>query len=133
MEGGSIDNRELVWRQYEQNVSLFKFYLEIVIKLNLFYYLVTGGIVTFYFANSDASQSRFILVLPVLMSLALCGLFLRGAYLMKFIRLEIFQLRDALGFSVAPDAGVLSLVLCIFAGLYFVVAIGLSVFFWTVP
>ena len=132
MEDDGIDSRELLWRQYEQNVGLFKFYLELVIKMNLYYYVVTGGIMTLYFANNAASQSRFILVFPGLMSLALCGLFLRGAFLMKPIRQEIFQLRDALGFSVAPDAGILSLVLCVFAFLYFVVAIGLAAFFWTV-
>jgi len=52
-------------------------------------------------------------------------LFSIGAYLAKYTRHETFALRDALGLMVAPEIGVLILLLIIFAALMVLVAIGL--------
>ena len=36
-----MEQDELRWRQYQLHVDLYKFYLELVLKLNAGYYLVT--------------------------------------------------------------------------------------------
>lgn len=43
---------------------------------------------------------------------------------MRFLREEVFQIRDALNLRVAPDVGVLSVLLCIFATVFMIVAGG---------
>ena len=47
-----------------------------------------------------------------------------GGYLMNFLRKDVFEIRDALGLKVAPDVGVLTSLLYIFAVVFIIVAIG---------
>lgn len=46
MEDNPTD-RELLWRQYNLWLDLYKFHLDLVLKANAFFYLITGGILTF--------------------------------------------------------------------------------------
>ena len=46
-------DRELLWRQYQLHVDLYKHYLDMTLKFNTFYYAITGGIVSFYFSRAD--------------------------------------------------------------------------------
>ncbi len=55
---------EILWRQYAQNVDLYKFYLELVTKVTAFYYAVTGAILAYYFQHSTEPLSRFAVLLP---------------------------------------------------------------------
>ncbi len=117
-------NTELLWRQYSQNVELFKFYMDLVVKLNVFYYAVTGAIASFYFTHTDVQSAKYGLLLPLIMSLALALFFVYGIVLNNVVRNDIFEIRDALGLRVAPDVGVLSVFLAIFALVFVLVAFG---------
>lgn len=120
-----MDDRELLWKQYELNVDLYRSYLELALKLNLFYYAITGGILSFYFSRPDESLIRFSLVLPVLMSMAFCAFFIYGAILSRHTRAEIFKIRDALGLQTAPEVQVLIVFLWIFAAIFLIVGLSL--------
>src|SRR4051794_35533121 len=48
---------ELMWREYQAGVDLYKFYVEVVIKVLIGYYAITGGILSFYFAKADTLRS----------------------------------------------------------------------------
>lgn len=120
-----MDDRELLWRQYELNVDLYKGYLDLVVKINVFYYAITGAILSFYFANQN-DLTKLSLLLPLIMSVALGVFFVVGALLARIPRQETFDIRDALGLKAAPEIGVLILLLSIFAALMFVVAGGLA-------
>lgn len=48
-----MDDRELLWKQYQLNIELYRTYLDLALKLNLFYYAITGAIVSFYFAHPE--------------------------------------------------------------------------------
>jgi hypothetical protein len=120
--GDELSERELLWRQYNLHVDLYKFYLDISLKLNVFFYLITGGILTFYFANSSEPLIRYSLLLPIILSVAFGGVFIYGSILMSVIRRDIFQIRDNLNLDVAPDVRVLSVLLRVFAIIFFVVA-----------
>lgn len=119
-----MNDRELLWRQYQLNVDLYKGYLELVIKMNVFYYAVTGAILSFYFSNQN-DLTKLSLVLPLLMSVALGTFFVIGAWLARVPREETFKIRDALGLIAAPEIGVLILLLWIFAVMMFGVGGGL--------
>jgi hypothetical protein len=43
-----MDAPELLWRQYALSVDLYKFYMDLVVKFNVFYYAVTGAILSFF-------------------------------------------------------------------------------------
>ncbi len=116
---------ELLWKQYELNVNLYRSYLELVLKVNLFYYAITGAIVSFYFAHPSEPLVRLSLVLPLFMSLAFSGFFIYGAILSRHTRTEIFNIREALKLQTAPEVNVLIVFLWIFATLFALVALGL--------
>ena len=118
---------EILWRQYALLVDLYKFYLDVVIKMNAFYYGVTGAILAYFFKNGSNPLVRYALVLPILFSIALALLFFYGAILMRVLRLDVFNIRDALGLATAPDLGVLSKMLWGAGGIALIVGISMIV------
>jgi hypothetical protein len=125
-----MDAPELLWRQYSQNVGLFKFYMDLVVKFNVFYYAVTGAILLFFFANPDTEDAKYALLLPIIMSVAFAFFFIYGAVLARVLRDDVFAIRDNLGLRAAPDVGVLSVLLYIFASVFIVVAAGCTYLVW---
>ena len=69
---------KLLWDEYKLQVETYRFYLELVIKINLFFYAITGGILSFYFASVNKEQVQLALVLPLVMSVLLFAFFLFG-------------------------------------------------------
>ena len=123
-----MDNTELLWKQYQQNVELFKFYLDLLVKFNVFFYAVTGAIVAFVLAHvGESSILRLALLLPMIMSVAFAGFFVYGSVLMGVLRRDTFALRDALQLRAAPDPHVLSVLLILFAVIFLLVAVGCAV------
>tara|TARA_R110000868_G_scaffold411279_1_gene702651 strand:+ start:885 stop:1268 length:384 start_codon:yes stop_codon:yes gene_type:complete len=121
-----MDATELLWKQYSQNVELYKFYMDLTIKLNTFYYAITGAIFSFYFANTSNPDIKYAVILPLIMSIGFLLFFIYGAVLMRVLRRDTFAIRDALGLKAAPDLGVLSVFLGIFSVVFLVVIIGAS-------
>jgi hypothetical protein len=121
-----LADAELRWRQYYLHVDLYKFYLDLTIKLNIFHYAVTGAILSFYFSRSGQPLVlRFSLLLPVAMSVAFGAIFIYGATRMKIVRREVFKLAGELGFDAPPEMQVLTVGLWAFALLFLVVAAAL--------
>ncbi len=126
-----MDTPELLWRQYSQTVDLYKFYMDLVVKFNVFYYAVTGAILSFFFANAEIEGVKYALVLPLIMSVAFAAFFVYGGVLMNILRENLFSIRDALGLQVAPDVGILSVLLYIFSFVFSLVALGCGYLLWT--
>jgi len=120
-----MEGTEILWKQYSQSIDLFKFYMELTVKFNVFYYAVTGAILSFYFANQSIEDIKYALILPIIMSIGFAGFFIYGAFLMKYLQAEVFRIRDTLGLQVAPDVGVLSVLLYIFSAVFLLVAFAL--------
>ena len=123
-------DRELLWRQYKTHIDLYKSYLDLVIKFNVFYYAITGGILSYFFTNKAEPLMKWSLLLPFLMSLMFGGFFLFGASLAKVSREEVFSIRDALGFETAPELQVLVVLLRIFGSLCLIMAVALATLFF---
>ena len=119
---------DVLWKQYAIHVDLYKFYLDVTIKAVAFSYAITGGIVSYVLAKDAPNVVVFALILPIIMSAALAGTFVYAACLVRHVRSEMFAIRDRLGLKVAPDVGVLSIVLRVFASVLVMTAIGLSWF-----
>jgi hypothetical protein len=92
-----IPRAELLWREYQLSIDLYKFYFDIVIKSVIGYYAVTGGILSFYFTRSQPSVARWALLLPCLVSFALAWLFHWGAGLWEIVRNDAYRIADELG------------------------------------
>jgi hypothetical protein len=122
-------DKEILWKQYELQIDLYKKYMELILQFNVFYYAATGALISYYFSKSDIDVMKYALLLPVLMSFGFAGLFFYGARAQSVSRDEIFNLRDALGLESAPETRVLQVLLCISASLMIVVGTVILVFF----
>lgn len=120
-------SKDDLWKQYEISVDLYKHYLKLAIEINVFYYAITGAIVSYYFAHRmEAPEIRFALMLPILMSVLLTLFFVYGSIMNRYSRDEVFRVRDALGLRVAPELAVLGWLLIVFAALMALVALSLG-------
>jgi hypothetical protein len=91
---------KLLWDEYKLQVETYRFYLELVIKINLFFYAITGGILSFYFAGVNKEQVQLALVLPLVMSVLLFAFFLFGGISNKTSQKQVKLLATELGFKV---------------------------------
>jgi len=109
-----MDEQEKYWRQYAKHIDLYRFYLDLVVKINAFHFAISGAIFSFYFANRGEPDVQWSLALPALMSLSLVVLFTYGAFANLVSRRDVFKLKDKLGLEVAPELMVLTVFLVIF-------------------
>ncbi len=109
-----MEETEKYWRQYDKHVELYKFYLDLVVKINVFHFAISGAIFSFYFANKSEPSIQWSLALPGLLSFCLLILFAYGAVMNRISRKDVFDLRDKLKLKVAPELMVLTVFLGIF-------------------
>lgn len=109
-----MEIRELRWSQYEKHIELYKFYWEIVVKINTFHFFIAGGIISFYFSRSEVGGIQWALLLPAFLSFCWAIVFGYGAVANLVTRDDVFKLRDQMGLEVAPEFLVLTVVLGIF-------------------
>jgi hypothetical protein len=128
-----MDQSEVDWRQYQQHIDTYKFYIEMAVKIVGLYFAVSGAMLSFYFANADSEQAKSALYLPWLIGAGLAIFFTTGAVLSVVTRDDVFKLREKLGLEVAPETGVLTLLLGIFSVVLVVCVIGLSYVLWSTP
>lgn len=120
------------WKDFEMSVELHKFYVDFVVKLNLFYYAVTGAILSFHFSKGSPDVSILALLLPILLSLALGGFFLYSARLGMHLRSNIKNRASELELKVYPEGIVLVSLCSIFGATSLIVGftlVGYLVFF----
>jgi hypothetical protein len=120
-------DKDLLWKQYELHVGLYKHYLELVLKFNVFYYAGTGAILSYFFSKTDVPLIKYSLLFPIIMSLGFAILFIYGAFALRITRQDVFDLRDKLGLETAPELNVLAILLAISASMMVGVAV---VIFW---
>lgn len=125
-----MNDNEILWKQYDQHITTYKFYLDMVVKLMTMYFAVSGAMLSYYFSNTEILNAKLALYLPLLMSVGLFLLFAVGTYLSKFTRIDVFNIRDKLDLEVAPELGVLTLLLAIFSMITLLSATGIGYVLW---
>jgi hypothetical protein len=116
---------ENLWKQYGVHIDLYKFYIEVVVKIGIFFYAITGGILSYYLSHSDAPLIRYSLALPIIFSFALACLFLWGSCLTDNSRNELIDIVRSLALSTFPEYNILKYLLRIFAACLFITGVGL--------
>ena len=129
----NLPKDEFLWRQYALHVDLYKFYLDLGVKVNAFYYAITGSILTYYFQNASNGAIRYALLLPIAFSFALGSVFFYGASRLDIVRDEVFKIRDKLKLETAPEMMVLIIFLRVFGGILFCTGLALAWFIWNYP
>jgi hypothetical protein len=125
---------EFKWREYDTHINLYKFYLDLALKVNGFFYLILGGVLTIYFSKDSERRDIAVilfLLLPIAMSAVLGVIFIHGANLWKKITERINRIKTELslyaGVEKAPDVRLLYQLLRVFAIFFFIVFIALIV------
>jgi hypothetical protein len=124
------EDKEIRWRQYQQHIDTYKFYLDLVVKLMGFYFAISGAIVSYYSTHAASEHAELSLYLPLIMGIGLFVFFSIGAYLSLITRGDVFELRDSLGLWVAPETGVLTMLLTIFSIVILLCVSGLGYVLW---
>lgn len=120
-----MNENSINWKNLEMNVDLYKSYLDLVIKLNLFHYAVTGAILSFHFSKESPTVSILGLFLPIFLSSMLGFFLMYWAARARNIRDAIKNGAKKLDLEVYPDGNVL-VQLCIVLGIAMIlVALGL--------
>jgi len=126
--------RNFKWEEFKFRVEHYKYFLNIALQVNAFFYLTTGGVLGFFLKDSTQQAKDnhlvFFLLLPILIGSVLGGIFLYGAELQEeaFAETEILreELKD-LGLKIKklPDAQPLHFLFTIFGVIFFIVVIAL--------
>jgi hypothetical protein len=129
-----LEDKEYLWKQYQLQVDLYKNYLDLIVKFNVFFYAVSGGIASFCFtASAQNPMAKYALSFPIIMCLGFAWVFCYAAGLTPVVRDELFKIRDHLGLDTAPDYNVLRVLLYASAVMLAIVAFGLGVALWAWP
>ncbi len=120
-----MDSTELEWNYFNMQVDLHNSYLDLALKLNLFYYAITGAILSFYFTNTEIEDAKYALWLPISLSVGLSVVFLWGAKQALNLRELIKASALNLGFQGYPEGMVLVLVCAVFGLILAVVSTAL--------
>jgi len=108
-----MDATDIKWNDFKQAVELHRSYLELAMKLNMFYYAITGAILSFYFTHNDIPMAKFALGLPLVLGL----------------RMHIRNTAAELGLATAPEGVVLVMICVIFGAMLPLVFLALLWFF----
>ena len=130
MPNGQQD-RDFLWREFELHVSLYRHYLDLILRFNIFYYAITGAILSFVLTRKGVSFARHALLFPVLMSFVYGLFFGYAAILSRITRDRVFQITGLLGLRVGPELHVLTVLLWISGILFLLIAASLGVLWWT--
>ena len=125
-----IDN-DMLWRQVDKDIELYKFYLEILIKAAMVIFAITGGITSYCLAHDDSPLMAYSLLLPIILNTSfslICFMGLAPAKFMVQGHIDICENNDAL---IPYDFTPLIHVLYLFISMYTMVAIGLFILFIT--
>lgn len=110
---------ELLLKEFNLHIDLVKHYLDLVIKFNVFYYAVTGALLSYYFTHfKTETLVKWSLMLPILMSFFFGILFVTASRAIPQVDDEITFISRLLGFA-KPEVRVLSYAL-IASGLLFI-------------
>jgi hypothetical protein len=122
-----IDPDNFLWKQYTVYIDLFKFYVDIAWKSTTWYYAITGAILAYYFNNANAANTflEYALLLPIVLSAALCAMYFLGASQTKDLEERMDYICENLGLTGRPHINVLRFFLVGGGVLCFVVGSGI--------
>jgi hypothetical protein len=103
--------------------------MDMLMKVNAFFYIITGGILSFYFVNYGKPFVRYALLFPILMSFVLGVTFFYAASKWKIVVKIMRGALDSLDLVKAPDAQILYLLLRTSALIFLIVGVSMSILF----
>lgn len=115
------------WQEFQSNVELYKFYLDLTVKVAGLVFTLAGAILAYILAHyQDNGVVLQALALPIGLSLALLGLHLKGAKKAEEFVQKHKNLSDMLDTATTYDFSFLKHLQHVVVGLYGLLGVGLS-------
>lgn len=133
MEDNQKKNKDLLWKQYEFNADMYKFYFDAYLKYNLFYYAVLSGTLSFVYLNKEDCLVYPLLYVPLILGLGFVFLMIYGSKLIKNIGEELLSLTKDLEVNTCPNTSVLVYLFYLGAVLYIITFFGLWIMRTNIP
>lgn len=115
------------WKEIDIDLSLYKFYLELLLKGATVVLALTGGVASYYLAHPEAPLLKFALILPLLINLgfaAICAFGYKPARTLARDHEEMCRQHEI---KNPYDLSTLQCLLLLFVVTYLGIAIGLGV------
>lgn len=130
IKGNTVtDPNELLWKQYGVFVDLFKFYLDISFKCNIWFYTITGAILTYYFGHETSNvNSKYSLILPIVLGFGFGLIFLMGSTQARDLKHKLNYIKEELNLPGMPHTDVLINFLNFAGVLFIIVALFILIF-----
>lgn len=126
----NLDSDNLLWKQYDTYVDVFKFYINVTWQVITWFYAITGAILVYYFDHvRDSPYLRYALLLPTILSFGFYQIFAFGAQQNKDLVRWLNYIRDQLSLPGRPHVEVLGKFLELSSKLFLLVSLGLVVVF----
>ena len=126
-ERKQMDEKEIIWRELEKDIDLYKFYLDVIIKSAIFVFGITGGIISYYFANESKPLIQYSLIFPTIMN---GGFFLICVFSIKFtetLKNDHYRVCEKAGVLIPYEMSPLSNILRLFSVMYGLSTVGLVI------
>jgi hypothetical protein len=126
-----VDADSVLWKQYLVYVDLFKLYVDSAWRPCVWFYAITGVLLSFYVdhESSDQSYLPYALLLPILFSIGFCFVYFRGAKQVEDLRVKLDYIQEHLGLPGRPHVEFLSDFLRLAGVLFGLVGVALVVVF----
>jgi hypothetical protein len=104
-----MDVQQLNWNRYALHIDLYKFYFELIIKLNIFYFGITGAILSFYLSkNVNNTQLEYVLLLPAFFGVCITVLCIFGDMSITHSKTDIKNLALKMDFDILIETSSLN-------------------------
>jgi hypothetical protein len=102
--------RDFQWEELKIRIDHYKYYLNIALQANAFFYVIAGAVLGFYLKGPNETLSNshleYLLLLPILIGTVLGGLFIYGALLQNEAANSIEAIRSDLNDSGLEIKGI---------------------------
>ncbi|HEX7314353.1 MAG TPA: hypothetical protein VF297_10545 [Pyrinomonadaceae bacterium] len=125
------------WKEFEMRIEACRYYLNIALQTNVFFYAITGVILGFYLNKTTNEYLVYALLLPILIASILGGIFIYAAGLQKKAADTIEDIRRELRneksdekratIKEIPDLELLYILLLIFGWVFIFIGVALIV------
>jgi len=107
-----VEESQLNWNRYITHIDLYKFYFDLMIKLNVFFYGITGAILSFYLSKSaNDTDLEYVLLLPVFFGLGVAALSIYGDVTLKHSKTDINDLVAQMNIKIGVQTNSLNYVM----------------------
>ena len=94
------ERRELLLKQYDTYVDLFKFYVETAYKFTAWFFVITGAILSYQMKERPGPPLS--VLVPIAFGLLLSGIFLVGSFQANEMKRELKRFETNLDCSAPP-------------------------------